>query len=99
MEEELIKHCLRMNMKTIELDAFVKARTHYRPKIRESIKKEIWHAISNSNKLTYERTSEIFITKGLKKNNSKLDCFIKERHKIDNEGSYISHAVLRGVDF
>ncbi|MFM2204521.1 MAG: hypothetical protein RLZZ605_1485 [Bacteroidota bacterium] len=99
MEEELIKHCLRMNMKTIELDAFVKARTHYRPKIRESIKKEIWHAIPNSNKLTYERTSEIFITKGLKKNNSKLDCFIKERHGTDNEGSYISHAVLRGVDF
>jgi len=79
---------------TIHLPTFIRLRSSYYDE-REKLKTEIWQLIDSDERFTYERTSEIFITKGLKKNEKLLDFYPKERHGSNNEGSYISHLVVR----
>ena len=79
----------------IHLPSFIRIRSLYYPNERQKLKKEIWDLIENDNRFTYERTSEIFITKGLKCNERFLDFLPRERQGTENEGAYISHLVVR----
>ncbi len=79
----------------IHLLNFIRNRSLYYPNKRQRLKKEIWNLIANDSRFTYERTSEIFITKGLKCNERFLDFLPRERQGTTNEGAYISHLVVR----
>ena len=76
----------------IHLPTFIREKTLYHPRERQALKKDIWNLILTDPRFTYERTSEIFITKGLKKNERVLDFFPQ-----DNQGSFISHLVVRKI--
>lgn len=79
----------------IHLPSFIRIRSLYYPNERQKLKKDIWDLIENDSRFTYERTSEIFITKGLKCNERFLDFLPREREGTMNEGAYISHLVVR----
>jgi len=79
----------------IHLPSFIRIRSLYYPNERQNLKKEIWDLIETDSRFTYERTSEIFITKGLKSNERFLDFLPRERQGSTNEGAYISHLVVR----
>ncbi len=79
----------------IHLPSFIRIRSLYYPKERQKLKKEIWDLIETDSRFTYERTSEIFITKGLKCNERFLDFLPREKEGSMNEGAYISHLFVR----
>lgn len=79
----------------IHLLSFIRIRSLYYPNERQKLKNEIWNLIENDSRFTYERTSEIFITKGLKCNERFLDFLPRERQGSIDEGAYISHLVVR----
>lgn len=79
----------------IHIPSFLRIRTLYYPEKREELKRQIWELIKTDKRFTYERTSEIFITKGLKNNERFLKFYVRENEGSDNLGSYISHLVVR----
>jgi len=88
---------IRMSKKQnpIHIPSFLRIRSLYYPKMREELKRQIWDLIKNDERFTYERTSEIFITKGLKNNERFLNFYLRENEGSDNLGSYVSHLVVR----
>lgn len=79
----------------VHIPSFLRVRTLYYPEKREELKRQIWELIKNDERFTYERTSEIFITKGLKSSERFLKFYLRENEGSDNLGSYISHLVVR----
>ena len=79
----------------VHIPSFLRIRSLYYPEKREELKRQIWNLIKNDERFTYERTSEIFVTKGLKRNERFLKFYLRENEGSDNLGSYISHLVVR----
>lgn len=62
---------------------------------RQVMKRRIWELLKNNPQFTYERTSEIFITKGLKSKQKLLDFYPREHEGTQQIGSYISHIIVK----
>ncbi len=95
--EMLADFFIKMSKKQnpIHIPSFLRIRSLYYPENREELKRQIWELIKNDERFTYERTSEIFITKGLKRNERFLRFYLREGEGTNNLGSYISHLVVR----
>ena len=75
------------NKKYISIPEFI--RSNAKTRAIAPLRKEFEKLIQTSDKVTFERTSEIFITKGLKKGEKNLKYF-----PLIND-NYISHIIIR----
>lgn len=79
----------------IEIASIIKIFSGKSAANRQALKRRIWELLKTNPQFTYERTSEIFITNGLKSKQKLLDFYPREHEGTQQIGSYISHIIVK----